>query len=179
MLNSTGVNYIPHDRDYELGYRSQVEKIIPLHLFFASKVYFVSPQWITQVKLMSRRNVQIQCILSPLLWNLSAVQPCSNIWACTYQLYLYKFLSICIYIFKHIYIFETTSFLRTVSREEKVVGVEMPCWSSNVKAKLTNEYESPKLKDAEEISYRIRIFYLELQTLSIENLEQNWFLYGW
>jgi hypothetical protein len=36
----------------------------------------------------------------------------------------------------------------------------MPCWSSNVKAKVINEYEFPKLKAAEEISYRIPILLL-------------------
>ncbi len=63
----------PKSGTMNLATGSQVEKSLPPHLFSSSKVYFVSPQWITQVKLMSRRNVQIQCILSPLLSNQSAV----------------------------------------------------------------------------------------------------------
>jgi hypothetical protein len=62
---SISITYIsPKSGTMNLATGSQVEKILPLHLFSSSKFYFVRPQWITQVKLMLRRNVQIHCIYS-------------------------------------------------------------------------------------------------------------------
>jgi hypothetical protein len=123
-----------------------VEKILPFHLFSSSKVYFVSPQWITQVKLMSRRNVQIHCIYSPLYSTLKSIS-CRGVFK-----YMGVYVpTVFVQIFKHIYNVhawqqgclrsyqssELPIFKWTVSRDE--IGGKWWGWKGHVGPKMLKQ----------------------------------------